>query len=244
MKNFKFYVFYFLLILLSLCLVSFSILNIDSLDRIAISGYFINPYQYTAFLTEEEKVKIFSSSNIILDPESLTNETIDSFIESNQQLIANLMLTGISFMHNRSQKANGFETKTYFDKNFIKYRLSPYKLSNVCGFYIEKTSLLTITDDIRNRVKRSTSVSGFISSADASISFFDKKNSILNLTEQVLYEAAANCIMTAVSKNYGNNYIFEIKGYFHLLEPPVYNFSASIIHVKIKGYIVFYAMQK
>ena len=79
MKNFKFYVFYFLLILLSLCLVSFSILNIDSLDRIAISGYFINPYQYTAFLTEEEKVKIFSSSNIILDPESLTNETIDSF---------------------------------------------------------------------------------------------------------------------------------------------------------------------
>ncbi|HQJ41305.1 MAG TPA: hypothetical protein PK449_07090, partial [Exilispira sp.] len=68
--------------------------------------------------------------------------------------------------------------------------------------------------------------------------------SILNLTEQVLYEAVANCIMTAVSKNYGNNYIFEIKGYFHLLEPPVYNFSASIIHVKIKGYIVFYAMQK
>jgi hypothetical protein len=79
---------------------------------------------------------------------------------------------------------------------------------------------------------------------EASFSFFDKINSIDRITEDVLFEAVKDCIINAVIKSYGNNYIFEINGYFNLVEMPQYRFSSSIIYVRIKGYVIFYSVTR
>jgi len=221
----------FLIILFVFFSLSFTIFQIDKIDKLPITGYFINPNQYISF---------FNSSNNML----ITTEEIEKKIEENQQTIANLLLTGISFSHRRSLKSKGFEVSTDFKKEFIAYKLEPYSIYSENGFYVSKTSLITITDYIKKKVKRITEVNGILTQADASLSFFDKINSIDTITEDVLFEALKECIMNAVIKVYGNNYLFEINGYINLVEPPEYRFANSIIYVRIKGYIIFYSFTR
>ncbi len=225
-----FFIFFFLFV--SLFLLGFNIFQIDKLDKIAITGYFINPNQYLSFFNQQNS----QSANKTYDLSE-----IEKKIEENQQTIANLILNGISFIHKRSMRSKGFETSTEFKKEFIKFNLEPYSISSENGYYFSKTSLITITDYIRKKVKRITEVNGILMQADASLSFFDKIASLNTITEDVLFEAVKNCIINSVIKAYGNNYIFEINGYFNLVELPEYRFSGSIIYVRIKGYVIFYS---
>jgi len=227
----KICIFLFFSLMLFSIFFSFNIFQIDKLDKIPVTGYFINPNQYLSFFSDKAN-------------KTYTNEEIEKKIEENQQIIANLLLNGISFTHRRSLRSKGFEVSTEFKKEFIKYDLIPYSISSENGYYISKTSLITITDYIRNKVKRVTEVNGNLIQGEASFSFFDKINSIDSITEDVLFEAVKDCIINAVIKSYGNNYIFEINGYFNLVEMPQYRFSSSIIYVRIKGYVIFYSVTR
>lgn len=222
-------IFFFLIILI--LFYSLNIFQIDNIDKIPVTGYFINPNQYLAFFNQTN-TKIFSI------------EEIEKKIEENQQLIANLLLTGVSFIHKRSMKSKGFESETEFKKDFIDYKLEPYSIFQESGFYISKTSLITITEYIRKRVKRVTGANGILVSGEGSLSFFDKILGLDKITEDVLFEAVKNCILNAAIKAFGNNYIFEINGYFHLVEEPQYRFNSSLIYVRIKGYIIFYSFTR
>lgn len=226
MKNrikliFLFFTFFFMVF------QGFSILKIDYLDKIPITGYFINPAQYSSFYPDLLK-------------KTYDQKEIENKIEENQQLIANLLLTGISFVHRRSMKSKGFELSTEFKKEFLKYELIPYSITSENGYYVTKTSLVTITDYIRKRVKRSIDVNGILIQGEASLSFFENIDTIENITSNVLYEAIKECIVNAALKTYGNNYIFEINGYFHLVEPVEYRFAGSLVYSRIKGYVIFY----
>lgn len=225
------YIVFLALIIISSISFSFTIFQIDKLENIPITGYFINPNQYLSFFPDKSN-KTFST------------EEIEKKIEENQQTIANLLLNGISFKHRRSMRSKGFETSTEFQKEFINYILQPYSISSENGFYISKTSLIKITDYIRKKVKRITEVNGILTQGEANLSFFDKLNSIDSITNEVLFEAVKDCILNAAIKTYGNNYIFEINGYFNLVEPPLYRFSNSLIYVRIKGYVIFYSFTR
>ena len=227
----KLSIFLILSLILFSIFLSFNLFQIDKLDKIPITGYFINPNQYLSFFSDKAN-KIF------------TNEEIERKIEENQQIIANLLLNGVSFTHRRSLKSKGFEVSTDFKKEFIKYDLIPYSILSENGYYVSKTSLITITDYIRNKVKRVTQVNGNLIQGEASVSFFDKIDSISTITEDVLFAAVKDCIMNAVIKSFGNNYIFEINRYFNLVEVPQYRFNSSIIYVRIKGYVIFYSFTK
>ncbi len=211
--------------------ISFSIFQIDKIEKIPITGYFINPNAYSSFFSDSKKV-------------NFTIEQIEKKIEENQQTIANLILTGISFSHKRSLRIKGFEVSTDFKKEFIKYKLEPYSIYSENGYFVSKTSLITITDYIKNRLKRITQVNGILTQADASLSLFDNVDSIETITEDVIFEALKECIINAVIKAYGNNYLFEINGYINLTQPPEYRFANSLIYVRVKGYVIFYSFTR
>ncbi len=217
-------------IFLFLIFQSFNIFQIDKIEKLPITGYFINQEQYTSFFSQNNK--------------KYSIEEIEKKIEENQQIIANLILTGISFSHRRSLRSKGFEISTNFNKEFIKYNLEPYSIFSENGYYVSKTSLITITDYIKNRVKRVTQVNGILTQADASLSFFEKLNSLDTITEDVLFEALKESIKNAVIKVYGNNYLFEINGYINLVEQPEYRFSSSLIYARVKAYVIFYSFTK
>lgn len=220
----------FLTLFIFALFTGFNIFQIDKIDKIAITGYFINPNQYISFFNQSSK--------------RFTLEEIEQKIEENQQTIANLLLSGVAFTHRRSMRSKGFETSTEFKKEFIKYRLEPYSISSENGFYIEKTSLITINDYIKNRVKRYTGVNGYLVQGEASFYFFDRISTLDTITNDILFEAAKDCILNAAIKAFGSNYIFEINGYFLLVEQPFFRFNNSIIYSRIKGYVIFYSFTR